>query len=129
MVPLACPARSGRTASWLHRVDACLDFLTVEGSSCLYRQGDQMSGFFMVLQLGIYINAFESFQNTSRQNINVVNLMMVDDCGGPVAWLLWRRLRSWTRQLALGAPCGTNVSRKKRSRRTELRRELRKNKS
>lgn len=47
---------------------------------------------------------------------------------GPVAWLLWRRLRSWTRQLALGAPCGTNVSCKKRSRRTELRRELRKEK-
>eukprot|EP00434_Breviolum_minutum_P041034 symbB.v1.2.036495.t2/scaffold5169.1/size30165/1 len=42
-------ALSRRTASWLHRVDACLDFLTVEGSSCLYRQGDQMSGFFMVL--------------------------------------------------------------------------------
>lgn len=39
----------GRTASWLHRVDACLDWLTVEGSSCLYRQGDEMSGFFMVL--------------------------------------------------------------------------------
>eukprot|EP00913_Durusdinium_trenchii_P011669 g10958.t1 len=39
----------GRTATWLHRVDACLDWLTVEGSSCLYRQGDEMSGFFMVL--------------------------------------------------------------------------------
>ena len=46
------PACSGRTASWLHRVDACLDWLTVEGSSCLYRQGDEMSGFFMVLRPG-----------------------------------------------------------------------------
>ena len=45
-------ARSGRTASWLHRVDACMDWLTVEGSSCLYRQGDEMSGFFMVLRPG-----------------------------------------------------------------------------
>ncbi|CAJ1353596.1 unnamed protein product, partial [Effrenium voratum] len=39
----------GRTASWLHRVDACLDWLSVEGGSCLFRAGDEMCGFFMVL--------------------------------------------------------------------------------
>ena len=40
----------GRTASWLHRVDACLDWLSVEGGSCLFRAGDEMCGFFMVLR-------------------------------------------------------------------------------
>eukprot|EP00439_Symbiodinium_sp_Y106_P039692 s2058_g4.t2 len=39
----------GRTATWLHRVDACLEWLAVEGSRCLYRQGDPMCGFFIVL--------------------------------------------------------------------------------
>eukprot|EP00930_Biecheleria_cincta_P043006 TRINITY_DN29584_c0_g1_i1.p1 TRINITY_DN29584_c0_g1~~TRINITY_DN29584_c0_g1_i1.p1 ORF type:complete len:737 (-),score=94.64 TRINITY_DN29584_c0_g1_i1:1191-3134(-) len=40
---------SAFTASWLHRVDACLDWLPVEGGRCLYRKGDAMLGFFVVL--------------------------------------------------------------------------------
>lgn len=55
-IPLKGPEMSetrGRTASWLHRVDACLDWLTVEGGSCLYRQGEELSGFFTVLPLDV----------------------------------------------------------------------------
>lgn len=40
---------AARTAIWLHRVDACLDWLAVEGGRCLYRKGDPMLGFFVVL--------------------------------------------------------------------------------
>jgi len=40
---------AARTASWLHRVDAALDWLPVEGGQCLYREGDPNAGFFVVL--------------------------------------------------------------------------------
>ena len=40
---------ASNTASWLHRVDAALDWLPVEGGESLYRKGDTMVGFFVVL--------------------------------------------------------------------------------
>eukprot|EP00929_Paragymnodinium_shiwhaense_P108237 TRINITY_DN74564_c0_g1_i1.p1 TRINITY_DN74564_c0_g1~~TRINITY_DN74564_c0_g1_i1.p1 ORF type:complete len:1373 (+),score=275.83 TRINITY_DN74564_c0_g1_i1:161-4279(+) len=40
---------SARCATWLHRVDAALDWLPVEGGRCLFRKGDRMVGFFVVL--------------------------------------------------------------------------------
>lgn len=40
---------AARCAPWLHRVDAALDWLHVEGGRCLFREGDPMLGFFVVL--------------------------------------------------------------------------------
>lgn len=38
-----------QSASWLHRVDAALDWIHLEGGRCLYRRGDPMRGFYVVL--------------------------------------------------------------------------------
>lgn len=38
-----------KTPMWLHRVDACLDWVHVKGGHTLFRQGDPSRGFFVVL--------------------------------------------------------------------------------
>jgi len=40
---------AAHTASWLHRIDAGLEWLHVEGGRSLYHKGDPMHGFFVVL--------------------------------------------------------------------------------
>eukprot|EP00928_Gymnodinium_smaydae_P039906 TRINITY_DN27160_c0_g5_i1.p1 TRINITY_DN27160_c0_g5~~TRINITY_DN27160_c0_g5_i1.p1 ORF type:complete len:1313 (-),score=181.21 TRINITY_DN27160_c0_g5_i1:67-4005(-) len=45
---------AARCATWLHRVDAALDWSAVEGGRSLYRKGDKMIGFFVVLSGRLY---------------------------------------------------------------------------
>eukprot|EP00928_Gymnodinium_smaydae_P005604 TRINITY_DN11903_c0_g1_i1.p1 TRINITY_DN11903_c0_g1~~TRINITY_DN11903_c0_g1_i1.p1 ORF type:complete len:1293 (-),score=172.05 TRINITY_DN11903_c0_g1_i1:373-4110(-) len=40
---------TGQLADWLHRVDAALSWIRIEGGRSLYRKGDSMKGFFVVL--------------------------------------------------------------------------------
>ncbi|CAE8677362.1 unnamed protein product, partial [Polarella glacialis] len=54
MQPRTCCLRilhivTAKLAPWLHRVDAALDWIRIEGGRSLYHKGDPMRGFFVVL--------------------------------------------------------------------------------